>query len=150
VLSTAAIERLAGYSWPGNVRELQNAAERLVVSWDGRGDHLERLVQHMTTPVVPAALPAVVDEAVEESLFARMVSAKESFWSAVGEPFIARDLARDEVVDVVRRGLRQACGNYRQLAVLFNLDAPGEDRRLVGFLKKHRCYVSERALRATA
>jgi hypothetical protein len=51
-----------------------------------------------------------------------------------------RDITRDNVREIVRRGLEDARGNYRLVARLFNL-APADYRRFLGFLRKHECQL---------
>jgi len=42
-----------------------------------------------------------------------MVNGGESFWSCVYAPFMARDLTRDDLRTVVRKGLERTSGNYK-------------------------------------
>jgi hypothetical protein len=64
----------------------------------------------------------------------------ESFWSAVHEPFMSRDLTREDVRAVVSRGLELTRGSYRALLTTFNLE-PGDYKRLLRFLRKHECQM---------
>ena len=66
--------------------------------------------------------------------------AGESFWTAVHEPFMARELSRAQVRDLVRRGLEEARGNYRIVVRLFNMP-PGDYKRFLNFLRKHDCQL---------
>jgi two-component system response regulator PilR (NtrC family) len=58
-LSTAALERLAGYDFPGNVRELENVLERALALTAGAEIRAEDL-QLAPARVVPEAAPAVL------------------------------------------------------------------------------------------
>jgi hypothetical protein len=69
-----------------------------------------------------------------------MVTHRESFWSVVHPAFMARDLTRADLRAILRRGLDQSGGSYKQLLTLFNM-APGDYRRFLNFLRKHECYV---------
>jgi hypothetical protein len=73
-------------------------------------------------------------------LVGRMIAGGESFWSVVHEPFMARDLSRDQLRAVVRAGLEQTAGNYRVLVQLFNMQ-PGDYKTFLRFLRKHGCHV---------
>ena len=69
-----------------------------------------------------------------------MTIGRESFWTAVYEPFISRDMTRDALRAIQRRGLEQTCGSYPLVAALFNL--PDHDyRKFMRFLHKHDCYL---------
>ena len=72
--------------------------------------------------------------------YERMITSGTSFWAAVHEPFIRRDLTRDAVRAVVRRGLERTTGSYRLLAQLFNLP-PSDYERFLTFLQKYDCDV---------
>jgi hypothetical protein len=58
----------------------------------------------------------------------------------VGEPFIARDITRDDIRAIVSRGLEHTRGSYKQLLQVFNV-APGDYKRLLGFLRKYGCHM---------
>jgi hypothetical protein len=46
----------------------------------------------------------------------------KSFWEAVKEPFMSRELKRSEVKAVIDRGLVESNGKYRELVKVFNLE----------------------------
>jgi transcriptional regulator with GAF, ATPase, and Fis domain len=115
-LSAEAMQSLTEHTWPGNVRELKNIVERLVVrARDGeikRDDlPLEVLRTARTTPQVPE--PAtVVTRPAADVLFERLVNGGESFWHCVYAPFMARDLTRDDLRAIVRKGLERTSGSW--------------------------------------
>jgi hypothetical protein len=82
-------------------------------------------------------------------LFERMVTGGESFWSCVYAPFMARDLTRDDLRVVVRKGLERTSGNYKVMVELFNM--PGDDyKRFLGFLRKYQCHMPFQQFRSAA
>ena len=140
VLREDTIARLIEYSWPGNVRELRNVVERLVVRsrtgmispGDLSGDVL------MANP--PASGVAASTPTVAQRLYNRMTTNGESFWSVVGEPFLARDITRDDLRAVISTGLEHTKGSYKQLLPVLNI--PAEDyKRLLSFLRKYGCHL---------
>ena len=140
-VSDEAIQLLTAYDWPGNVRELRNVAERLILrSRSGRitvGDlPAEINARHQRST---AAVP-VNTRAVSEILCERMVKDGASFWSTVYEPFMARDLTRDDVRSVIRYGLEHTRGNYKLLMPTFNMPA-SDYKRFLNFLRKYECHV---------
>lgn len=148
-LSPDAQRLLTAYDWPGNVRELKNVVERLVV-------------RARSVVVSPEDLPAEVAgrprsererttarTSPAESMYERMVRGGESFWAVVYPPFIARDLTRDDVRLVIRKGLEHARGNYKLLVALFNMP-PTDYKRFLNFLRKHDCHMPFQRFRSAA
>jgi Transcriptional regulator containing PAS, AAA-type ATPase, and DNA-binding domains len=155
-LAPATLSLLSEYSWPGNVRELKNIVERLVVRASEnaieprdlplevlRGSSMEQ--PSSPTPTVTTA-PA---RSASEALFERMVNGGESFWTAVYALFMSRDLTRDDVRAIVRRGLERTGGNYRVMVELFNM--PADDyKRFLGVLRKYQCHMPFQQFRSAS
>jgi transcriptional regulator with PAS, ATPase and Fis domain len=149
-LSAEALQSLTDHAWPGNVRELKNVVERLVVR--GRVGEIQRddlpLEVLRTAPaakvvVTPSTRPAA------DVLFERMVNGGESFWASVYAPFMSRDLTRDDLRAIVRKGLERTSGNYKVMVELFNM--PGDDyKRFLGFLRKYQCHMPFQQFRSAA
>jgi transcriptional regulator with PAS, ATPase and Fis domain len=147
VFSPEALERLSEYSWPGNVRELRNVIERILARLRGKMIGVEDLPVEVlaarTKPV--AAAPAAPARA--ELLFDSMVNGGASFWSAVYQPFMSRDVTRHDLQRIVGIGLEHTRGNYRSLVELFNM--PADDyKRFLNFLRKHHCHLPFQQFRA--
>jgi hypothetical protein len=69
-----------------------------------------------------------------------MIHGHESFWTVVYEPFMSRDMTRDDLRALVSRGLEQTRGSYRILVQMFNM--PEADyKRFLNFLRKHDCQM---------
>jgi len=81
-----------------------------------------------------------VARSAADDLFDRLASHRDSFWSVVYPAFMARDLTREDLRALLRKGLQQAGGNYKVLVQLFNM--PAEDyKRFLNFLRKHDCQI---------
>jgi DNA-binding NtrC family response regulator len=151
VLSQDAITALIENPWRGNVRELKNVVERLVVRSTGeeiRVDDLPLDVARTTTaPVV--ALSKSAARPIADVLFDRMVKERQSFWTVVYAPFMSRDLTRDDLRAIVRKGLERTSGNYKVLVELLNM--PQADyKRFLGFLRKFHCHMPFQQFRTAA
>jgi DNA-binding NtrC family response regulator len=152
-ISAGALETLVEHPWPGNVRELKNVVERIVIRHQNgevdRADLPLEVLRSVPAPVAVPAAPAKTSRAVSETLFDQMVTGRQSFWSVVYAPFISRDLTRDDLRAIVRKGLEQTSGNYRVLVELFNM--PQDDyKRFLGFLRKYQCHVPFQEFRSAA
>jgi transcriptional regulator with PAS, ATPase and Fis domain len=148
-LDGPVLERLLDYDWPGNVRELRNVLERVVVrAYDGLvrvtdlpADLLRRSALSTRHSSDPAPSPAErLADLVARDVLSRMTDSGQTFWAAVHDPFVARDMTRDTLQRVVCLGLAQCGGDYMALTALFNMGRD-EHKRLVTFLKKHECLV---------
>ena len=137
-LSPDALALLCSYGWPGNVRELKNVAERLIVrSRDGTIDVPDLSLNLRRAEPEPTEVPPS-GRRTADVLYERVVVSRESFWSAVYGPFMSRDITRDDLRSLVRKGLEQTSGNYRALTELFHMPA-GDYKRFLNFLRKHHC-----------
>ena len=140
-VSPDAMKALVAYSWPGNVRELENLIERMVVA-----------VQHdvIELPDLPSEVRAQDNVAfrprkerrrtVADELYQRLTENHESFWTTVYPMYMAREITRQHVRDLVRKGLEEARGNYKIVARLFNMESR-EYKRFLNFLRKHDCQL---------
>jgi DNA-binding NtrC family response regulator len=151
-LSPEALQCLIAYDWPGNVRELRNVIERVTVRVRGRAilpaDLPPEMIRPLPLPLpVRASEPPPADRA--DTLYERMVYGHESFWPVVYEPFMDRDLTRDDVRRIVTRGLHETRGNYVMLVRLFNMETT-EYKRFLNVLHKHGCHIPVASIRGGA
>ena len=63
--------------------------------------------------------------------------------------FLARDITRHDMRELVRRGLRESRGRYKALVTLFGMSAR-DYRRFMNFLAAHDCVVGFREFRGSA
>lgn len=128
-LSSSSLALLTNYRWPGNVRQL------IAVVSTGYGMADGALIE-------PDDFGALLDGSVpptsesSDALYDRVVARGEDFWSAVGQPFMERNLNRAQVKAVVRRGLTETTGNYRRILSLFQLPA-SDYQKFMDFLRHH-------------
>jgi transcriptional regulator with PAS, ATPase and Fis domain len=137
-----AAHALEQYDWPGNVRELRNITERLICRRPGEPIRLEDLPEEVTTALARAQAAAdqpARSQPPAHALLARIQSG-ESFWDVAYEPFMARDLTRDDIRHLVRIGLEQTRGNYKALVQQFHM-APQDYKRFLSFLRKYGCHM---------
>jgi len=139
-----ALRCLTDYDWPGNVRELRNVAERLILRCTEGSIGVEALPREIVRDLRPHQ-PAGAGQRTEaaaapQMLFDRIVRGGASFWSIAYEPFMARDLTRREIRELVRLGLEETRGNYKMLVTRFNM-APEEYKKFLNFLRKYQCHV---------
>jgi len=141
------MEALERYRWPGNVRELQNVVEQMLALADG-----ERMGTELLPPNVTARAgksPHPVRERrrrVADELFDGLTEGGVNFWNDVYPMFMSRDLTRDDLRALIRKGLTATKGSYRGLLQLFGLD-DGDYKRLLNFLASHDCAIDFREFR---
>ncbi len=138
-IAPEAMAQLVAYGWPGNVRELRNFVERLVLRARNGcvlpGDLPAEIAPPVQAPAHGSARATVIDR-----MYDRMVNRRESFWTVVYEPFMLRDMTRDDLRAIVSRGLEQTRGSYRILVQLFNM-TEADYKRFLNFLRKHDCQM---------
>jgi transcriptional regulator with PAS, ATPase and Fis domain len=144
-----ALRAFQRYRWPGNVRELLNAVEQLL--WLAPTDTVgvEHLPLSMRTG--PALMTPVNDRRhqVADDLYDALVKDGASFWETVHPMFLARDITRHDLRELVRRGLSESRGRYKSLLKLFGMSSR-DYRRFMNFLAAHECGVGVREFRSEA
>jgi transcriptional regulator with PAS, ATPase and Fis domain len=143
-----AIEVLRRYRWPGNVRELQNVVEQAI--WQSGA--AEITPEHL--PAMVRTVDALVQSRerrrqVADDLYEALSSGGYSFWAHIHPLFLARDITRHDIRELVRRGLQTTRGSYRGLLALFRMD-PQDYQRFHNFLTAHGCKVDFRTFRTGA
>ena len=84
-----------------------------------------------------------------DELYDALVSRGSSFWEHVYPMFLARDITRHDLRELVHRGLVTTNGNYRSMLRLFGM-SEDDYKRLLNFLAAHDCSVDVRAYREGA
>jgi transcriptional regulator with PAS, ATPase and Fis domain len=146
-LTDEAWRVLARYQWPGNIRELQNVMEQVIwLASPGEPVTIAQLPPAVTgggTALIPAGERR---QQVADQLFELFTDRKNTFWKPIHGMFLARDLTRHDIRELVRRGLRLAGGNYRRVMTLFNI--PDTDyKKFMNFLSTHDCHPKFREFR---
>jgi hypothetical protein len=97
-------------------------------------------LRQVTKAARPEPVRCLATRATAHGAYERMITSPTSFWVAVREPFLQHDLTRNDVREVIRRGLERTSGSYRLLAELFNL-APADYEGFLTFLQEYECDV---------
>jgi transcriptional regulator with GAF, ATPase, and Fis domain len=148
--SDEALRALETYRWPGNVRELQNVVERLI--WTSIGDVVEP--DDLPVQMQPGRGERVLEvrerrRQLADDLYKSITEGTVSFWEHVHPLFLARDLTRRDIRDLVGRGLATSLGNYRAVVRLFGMPAT-DYKRFLNFLTTHDCVVDFHPYRSGA
>ena len=136
--SEEALQLLERYRWPGNVRELQNVVEQINWLSDKSTVQVEQLPQVVRT-AADCMLPSRERRRqIADDLYQAIVNGGYSFWEHIYPLFIARDITRHDMRELVRRGLGVTRGSYRVLLRLFRMPA-SDYKRFLNFLAAHEC-----------
>jgi transcriptional regulator with GAF, ATPase, and Fis domain len=140
-LSADAMTALVDYPWPGNVRELENVIERIIVKSRGEIAELDDLPPEIRHQRGVSLRPKRERRrTVADDLYKKLRDEQASFWTTVYPLYMQREITKENVRDLVRKGLEEARGNYRIVAKLFNMD--GDDyKKFLNFLRKHDCQL---------
>lgn len=122
------------HDWPGNIRELFTVLKRagILLQSPITGEGVRLVIDHGCLREKPAA----TNNCRVKEAWNRLHEG-ETFWDVVRKPFLARDLNRPEVIEVIDRALRVSRGRYRNILELFNL-SPEEYKRFMNFVHQHR------------
>ena len=141
-----ALRALLRYSWPGNVRELQNVVEQLIWLSAGAVVGVQQLPPSLRGEPGPT-MPADNGRQVADELYDTLTMQGGSFWEQVSPRFLSHDITRDDLRELVRRGLRESRGRYKALLTLFGMRS-GDYRRFMTFLGVHECRIGLHEFRA--
>ncbi len=134
--SRAALDVLASHDWPGNVREVKALVDTGFHLADGEliePCHFLEALEEMARLDQLRAVP-LVDVATQ--CWERMTTGGATFWEVVHAPYLARELSRAQVRELVARGLDTTRGSFKRTARLFGLP-DGDYMRFMAFLRHH-------------
>jgi hypothetical protein len=83
---------------------------------------------------------------IADELYEALVNGGCSFWAHIHPLFLARDITRHDLRELVCRGLTKTRGSYRGLLTLFGIP-PHDYQRFHNFLAAHECKVDYRPFR---
>ncbi len=127
--SQASLKMLEDYDWPGNVRELISVTTTGYALAEGDRIEPEHFMSHLSEGSPENDDPS-------HDLYRRITSNGAGFWELVHSPFLDRSLNRSQVKGLIRQGLFDAGGSYRQLLDVFGLPA-ADYQKLMDFLRHH-------------
>ena len=144
--SEEALRAMERYRWPGNVRELQNVVEQIV--WMSRSGEATLADLPEEIRVAPNGLLPKRERRrqLAHDLYDALVGGHYTFWDHIHVLFLSRDMTRNDLRQLLRRGLTTTRGNYRAVLTLFGL--PESDyKKFMNFLAAHECVVDFREFR---
>jgi two-component system, NtrC family, response regulator AtoC len=141
ILSAEAMEALVAYPWPGNIRELENVIERVIVKARSEVATVDDLPPEISMQRGVTIRPKRERRrTVADDLYKKLREEQESFWTAVYPLYMQREITKENVRELVRKGLEEARGNYRIVARLFNMNTT-DYKKFLNFLRKHDCQL---------
>jgi len=127
-------EVVNAYNWPGNIRELKSVLKRVAILAPEPviiGQDIQDIIDQNSSKSFNSN-----KNRKTENIWAEIKSGK-NFWEAVKEPFLKRSLNRDQVKEIISRGLVDSGGKYKDLLPLFNLPA-SDYHRFMSFLNDYK------------
>jgi transcriptional regulator with PAS, ATPase and Fis domain len=127
------MEALYNHDWPGNFRELITVLKRVGICSKSpiTGKDIENIIIQDGCNKVTERQIGKIDQIWEA------IKSGKTFWEVVKEPFLARDLNRAEVREIVNQGLSHANGRYKNLIRVFNL-TDGDYHKFMTFLQYNK------------
>jgi transcriptional regulator with PAS, ATPase and Fis domain len=126
-------DQVLEYSWPGNYRELFSVLKRagLLCNSPVKGEDIRKIIDENIS------LEETIGEQNRIDLIWKELTAGKSFWKAVKEPFLDRELNRYEVKSLISQALAKVGGKYVNTLDLLNIDR-SDYNKLIKFLHKNR------------
>ncbi|UCH93276.1 MAG: sigma-54-dependent Fis family transcriptional regulator [Candidatus Aminicenantes bacterium] len=129
-------EAVCNHDWPGNVRELITVLLRAGILMDSpiTGKNIRDIIKQSQSKKVFDQQREKIEQIWKD------IQAGKSFWETVKKPFLDRDLNREEVQEIIKWGLDQSDGKYKNVLELFNLK-DSEYKKFMKFLNGNRLNI---------
>ena len=123
---------ILNHDWPGNMRELITVLKRAGILLESpiTGEKLEEVIHGIGYKKSAGSLRNCSEDIWEN--FAK----GKSFWEVVKEPFLNRDLNREQVKRIITEALTKTNGNYKDTLALFRI-AENEYEKFMKFLYRN-------------
>lgn len=123
---------ILNHNWPGNMRELITVLKRAGILLESpiTGEKLEEVIHG-----IGYKKSAVDGRNYSENIWDEFTKGK-SFWEIVKEPFLNRDLNREQVKGIIAEALAKTNGNYKDTLALFGI-AESEYEKFMKFLYRN-------------
>jgi transcriptional regulator with PAS, ATPase and Fis domain len=133
-------EAMNAHHWPGNTRELVTVLLRAGIdsSDEVNGEEIRRLIGQSRLPDVSPWK----EEQLQE--FEARLNAGEDFWQGVWQPFIRRDLNRDQVRRILERGYAGNQYSLKKLSKAWRID-DSEFKKFIAILHKYKINPKKKA-----
>ncbi len=126
-------DHVFNYSWPGNYRELFSVLKRAGLLCDSpiSGEDIKKIIDENIS------LEETIEEKNRIDFIWKELESGRSFWKAVKEPYLDRELNRFEVKSIISKSLLKVGGKYVDTLDLLNIDR-SDYNKLIKFLHKNR------------
>ena len=116
-------EAVLNHEWPGNMRELITVLKRAGILLESpiTGEKIKEIISSGAYPTAFKTNGPEGQETWKEKIWQAFKNG-ENFWQVVKEPFLDRDLNRQQVKTILAEALTQTHGNYKDTLKLFNID----------------------------
>jgi transcriptional regulator with PAS, ATPase and Fis domain len=130
-------ETVMNYHWPGNFRELFAVLKRVGILCDSpiTGKDIESMIDKQDTETDTETDEKPWGGKVKTAC--KELEAGKNFWDVVKDPFMNRELNRDEVTAIITWGLEKADGSYINALPFFNIDR-SEYKKFMKFIHNNK------------
>lgn len=128
-------ETVLNHDWPGNMRELITVLKRAGILLESpiTGEKIKEIIYGSG---YQKTFKTTGEETWKEEIWDAFKNG-ENFWQVVKEPFLNRDLNRQQVKTIIAEALAQTDGNYKDTLRLFNI-AESEYGTFMKFLYRNQ------------
>jgi DNA-binding NtrC family response regulator len=134
-LNQAAVKVLVDYAWPGNIRELQSVLTRAGIEY-GSAEIGTEIAEFFEKDF------PFPDHTLENGKLARIwLELKDggTFWEVVKDPFMKRNICREDVKSIVQKALKESIGKGYMKDCLPILNIPPQEfKKFLDFIRDYR------------
>jgi DNA-binding NtrC family response regulator len=133
-LNKEAVSVLGNYSWPGNIRELHTILTRAGVN--SVGDEIGAEIAEFFEKDFPTQTSAAGNGKLD-GIWQELKEGK-TFWEAVKDPFMKRDICREDVKVIVQRASKESLGKGYMKDCLPILNIPPQEfKKYLDFIRDY-------------
>lgn len=137
ILGREAVRVLTDYSWPGNIRELKSVLTRAGINHDGPKIGPE--IADFFEKGFPFSAPGSGNDKLDQ-IWMELKDGR-TFWEAVKDPFMKRNICREDVKSVVRRAMNERKGKGYMKDCLPALNIPFQEfKKYLDFMRDYKIF----------